>query len=78
MGFDQKGSSVFCVEPDADGQWGVKEEGFDKPLAYFSSSVDAQEYARDLAMAKEGSTVRLFDENGEPVGDKAIPALLRS
>lgn len=76
MGFDQKGASVFCVAPGADGQWDVKEEGFEKPLASFKSSADAQEYARDLAKTKEGSTVKLFDRDGKQTGDEAIPASL--
>lgn len=75
MGFDQKGASVFCVAPGPDGQWDVKEEGFDKPLASFKSSADAQEYANDLAKTKEGSTVKLFDQDGKLSGDEAMPAL---
>jgi Uncharacterized protein conserved in bacteria (DUF2188) len=75
MGFDQKGVSVFCVAPGAGGQWDVKEEGFEKPLASFKSSGDAQEYARDLAKTKEGSTIKLFDQDGKQSTGKAMPAL---
>jgi len=64
MGFDQKGVSVFCVVHGDAGQWDVMEEGSDKPLASFDSTEDAQVYARDLAKAKDGSTVRVFDEHG--------------
>jgi hypothetical protein len=76
MGFDQKGVSVFCVAPGAGGQWDVKEEGFEKPLASFKSSADAREYARDLAKTKEGSTVKLFDQNGKQTRDEGTSALL--
>ncbi len=78
MGFDQKGTSVFCVAPGADGQWEVKEVGFDKPLASFPSSADAETYARDLAKTKEGSTVRIVDQNGKPADKAGTPALLRA
>jgi len=61
MGFDQKGTPVFCVTEGESGQWHVSEEGFDKPLATFQSRNDAEEYARDIARTKEGSTVRLPD-----------------
>ena len=77
MGFDQKGTSVFCVAPGTGGQWDVKEEGFDKPLASFQSSADAEKYARDLAKTKEGSTVKMFDQNGRPTNE-GTPALLRA
>ena len=78
MGFDQKGISVFCVAQGTDGQWDVKEEGFDKPLASFQSSADAEQYARDLAKTKEGSTVKMFDQDGKPSKDAVTPALLRA
>lgn len=64
MGFDQKGSSVFCVARGESGQWEVLEEGFDKPLASFDAPEDAAEYARDLAKTKQGSLVKVFDEQG--------------
>jgi len=62
MGFDQKGAPVFCVTQGQGGQWHVSEEGFEKPLASFNSRNDAEEYARDLARTKEGSTVRTPDQ----------------
>ncbi len=65
MGFDQKGTSVFCVKPGRTGQWNVLEEGFEKPLATFDDEEDAMEYAQDLAETKEGSRVRVYDENGD-------------
>jgi hypothetical protein len=65
MGFDQKGTSVFCVKPGRAGQWNVLEEGFEKPLASFDDQDDAMEYAQDLADTKEGSRVRVYDENGD-------------
>ena len=65
MGFDQKGNAVFCVKPGRSGQWNVLEEGFEKPLASFDDQADAMEYAQDLADTKEGSTVRIYDENGD-------------
>jgi Uncharacterized protein conserved in bacteria (DUF2188) len=78
MGFDQKGASVFCVAPGAGGQWDVKEKGFEKPLASFTSSADAQEYARDLAKTKEGSTVELFDQDGKQTKGEGTPAPRRA
>lgn len=65
MGFDQKGMSVFCVMPGSAGQWNVLEEGFDKPLASFDDRADALEYAHDLAETKDGSRVKVYDEDGE-------------
>lgn len=59
MGFDQKGAPVFCVTEGKGGEWHVSEEGFEKPLASFQSRDEAEEYARDIARTKEGSTVRL-------------------
>lgn len=61
MGFDQKGNSIFSVEPGGSGQWVVKEEGFEKPLAVFDSFDDAREYADDIARTKAGSQVRVAD-----------------
>ena len=61
MGFDQKGSTVFCVKQGKSGQWDVCEEGFDKPLASFNSPEDANKYARDLANTKEGSSVKTIE-----------------
>lgn len=78
MGFDQKGAAIFCVAPGTDGQWDVKEAGFDKPLASFKTAADARKYAQDLADTKEGSTVEMFDEHGRPVTDEPQPALLGS
>jgi hypothetical protein len=76
MGFDQKGASVFCVAPGAGGQWDVKEEGFEKPLASFKSSADAWEYARDIAKTKDDSTVKLFDQDGKQTKDEGMSAPL--
>lgn len=77
MAFDQKGSSVFCVAPGTNGQWDVKEEGFEKPLASFQSCADAERYARDLAKTKEGSTVKMIGADGKPAKNET-PALLRA
>ena len=64
MGFDQSGTSIFCVVPGKSGQWDVREEGFEKALASFDEQDDAIEYAQDLAGSKAGSTIKLFDERG--------------
>lgn len=64
MGFDQKGTSVFCVKPGAKGQWNVLEEGFDKPLATFDDRDDAVKYAQDIAETKDGSSVKMLDQDG--------------
>ena len=64
MGFDQKGKSVFCVTRGESGKWHVSEEGFEKPIASFDSQDDAEEYARDLAKTKEGSTVKMAGQDG--------------
>ncbi|MEO8164293.1 MAG: DUF2188 domain-containing protein, partial [Betaproteobacteria bacterium] len=64
MGLDQRGSPVFCVMPGTSGQWDVKEEGFEKSLASFDEQDDALEYASDLAGTKDGSTVKVFDQQG--------------
>ena len=67
MGFDQSGTSVFCVVPGKSGQWEVKEEGFEKALASFAEQEDALEYAQDLAETKDGSTVKVYDEQGDEI-----------
>ncbi len=67
MGFDQSGTSVFCVMPGAAGQWDVREEGFEKALASFDELEDAIEYAQDLSETKDGSAVKVVDENGEEI-----------
>ena len=69
MGLDQRGVPVFCVVPDASGQWQVKEEGFEKSLASFDEREDALEYAQDLAGTKEGSQVKIYDAQGEDVDE---------
>ena len=68
MGFDQKGSPVFCVMQGESGKWHVSEEGFEKPIASFDAREDAEKYARDLAATKEGSTVKMSDgkSGGKP------------
>ena len=65
MGFDQKGTSVFCVTQGESGKWNVSEEGFEKPLATFDARDDAEEYARDLAATKQGSTVKMPEQAGQ-------------
>ena len=65
MGFDQKGTPVFCVTQGRSGKWHVSEEGFEKPIATFDSRNDAEKYAHDLAATKEGSTVKLPDPMGQ-------------
>ncbi|HVY07931.1 MAG TPA: DUF2188 domain-containing protein [Burkholderiales bacterium] len=67
MGLDQRGTPVFCVMPGKSGLWDVKEEGFEKSLASFEEQEDAIEYAQDLADTKDGSTVKIFDEQGEEI-----------
>jgi hypothetical protein len=81
MGFDQKGASVFCTAPAARGQRHVNEEGFEKPLALFTlalfkSFADAREYERDIAKTKEGSTIKLFDQDGKQAKDEGTSAPL--
>jgi hypothetical protein len=67
MGLDQSGTPVFCVAPGKSGQWDVKEQGFEKALATFDEQEDAIEYAQDLADTKDGSTVKIYDEEGEEI-----------
>ena len=67
MGLDQRGSPVFCVVSGASGQWQVKEEGFEKALASFDERSDALKYARGLADTKQGSRVKVYDEQGREV-----------
>jgi hypothetical protein len=70
MGFDQQGSSVFCVARGASGQWEVSEEGFDKPLASFETAEDASSYARDMSKLKQDSSVKIFDDQGIQMPDE--------
>lgn len=67
MGLDQRGLPVFCVVAGKSGLWDVKEEGFEKALASFDEQEDAIEYAQDLAETKDGSTVRIYDKQGEEI-----------
>jgi hypothetical protein len=62
MGFDQKGTVVFCISRSENGRWDVLENDFEKPLASFDDRQDACDYANKLAMTKEKSTVVLLDE----------------
>lgn len=71
MGFDQKGAPVFCVTEGKSGEWQVSEEGFEKPLATFQSRDEAEEYARDIARTKEGSTVRM-PENQDDTSQSSL------
>lgn len=64
MGFDQKGSLVFCVKRGKTGKWNVLEAGIEKPLASFDNQQDASEYANDIAATKAGSKVEIFNEEG--------------
>jgi hypothetical protein len=61
MGFDQQGSTVFCVTQGQSGLWDVSEQGFEKPLASFDSADDAKQYADDLAKNKPGASVQFTD-----------------
>jgi hypothetical protein len=67
MGLDQSGFPVFCVVAGKSGQWDVKEDGFEKSLASFDEQEDAIEYAQDLADTKKGSTVKVYDEQGDEI-----------
>ena len=71
MGFDQKGTPVFCVAQGASGQWDVNEEGFEKPLASFNSLNDAREYAEGLARTKEGSIIKMNGGDNDQHATKA-------
>ena len=64
MGLDQRGTPVFCVMPESSGKWEVKEQGFEKALALFDAREDALEYAQGLAGTKEGSQVKIYNEQG--------------
>lgn len=61
MGFDQKEATVFSVKQIKQDQWDVCEEGFDKPLASFTSLEDANKYARNLANIKDGASVKIIN-----------------
>jgi hypothetical protein len=64
MGIEQQGISVFRVARSAAGQWDVTDEGLARLLASFGGPIEALEYARELAKAWPGSTVKVFDEYG--------------
>ncbi len=64
MRYDLKGTTVFCVMRGCWGQWNVLADGFEKRLAAFDNCDDAIEFAQDLADAKDGSSVRIYAENG--------------
>jgi len=66
MGFDQKGTLVFCVSSLDNRKWNVFEQGFDKALASFDSREDACDYAEDLAKHKAGSKVLIQDHSADP------------
>ena len=64
MKFDQKGTAVFCVMRGRWGQWNVLAEGIEKRLASFDDRDDAIEFAQDLADTTDGSSVRIYADNG--------------
>ncbi len=70
MGFDQRGPLVFRVARDKTGIWNVMEDGFNGPLASFDTCADAREYAFDIAKSKDGSSVKIFDEQGKQILNK--------
>lgn len=74
MGFDQKGSLVFCVKLGNTNKWNVIEEGIAKPLASFDTQKDASEYACEIAHSKEGSRVKIFDEKGVQTAEVEMAA----
>jgi uncharacterized protein DUF2188 len=67
VGYDQKGPPVFRVARGTSGQWEVREEGRDKPLAAFNTRQDAREYARDGAKGKGDSADKGLDQRGVQV-----------
>lgn len=53
----------IVVRPDASGEWGVLEEGFDKPIAEFADAESAEKYALRLAESKSAWKVDVYDSS---------------
>jgi hypothetical protein len=59
MGFDQKGPTIFYVRQNESCQWNVFEEGYEKPLTFFTEKEDAVKYANDIAGTKKDASVQV-------------------
>lgn len=64
MSLDQRGGPVIRVVRGEAGVWEVQEAGFETPLSYFESAQDAKDYAEDIAGAKPGIIVEVYNEDG--------------
>lgn len=58
---DKRDVVQITVRPDAGGEWNVLEQGFAKPIAAFSDSGSAEQYALRLAESKAAWKVDVYD-----------------
>lgn len=54
---------VFRILRNENGCWDVRESDVENVIASFDDRQDACDYANDLSMTKDGSTVLLLDES---------------
>lgn len=45
-------------------QWSVREQGYEKPIAYFMLKEEAMKYATAFARTKEAALLQVLDERG--------------
>jgi hypothetical protein len=45
-------------------QWSVREQGYEKPIAYFMLKEEAMKYATAFARTKEAALLQILDERG--------------
>jgi hypothetical protein len=64
MNLDQRGKPILRVVRGEAGAWEVQEAGFEIPLSYFDSAQAAKDYAENIAGAKPGIIVEVYNEDG--------------
>jgi hypothetical protein len=60
---------TICVTPGFS-QWSVKEQGYEKPIAYFMLKEEAMKYAIAFARAQEAALLQVLDERGRVVSEQ--------
>lgn len=68
MESDRHEPVMFRILRNKNGNWDVLESDDENAIASFDDKQDACDYANDLSIATEGSTVLLLDESGAAPG----------
>ncbi len=60
---------TICVTPGFS-QWNVREKGYEKPIAYFTSKDEAVKYATAFARTKSAALLQVLDERGDVMSEQ--------